>query len=151
MNHPFKYEFICGIDPGTVTGLCIYHRPSKKICTLQSGSILEMIFFLKESVWWDRINNDQVFMRIEDARLRTWIPRQKTESGERGRREGAGYVKAHCAIWEDFCRITGIPYELVAPKNNKTKVAAEYFKKLTGWEGRTNGHERDAGCLIIGY
>lgn len=151
MNHPSKPDFYIGIDPGTTTGMCIYHRPSKKICTLQSGSILEMIFFLKGPVWWDRINYGQVFMRIEDARLRKWIPRQKTESSERGRREGAGYVKAHCAVWEDFCVITGIPFELVAPKNNRTKIPAGLFKKLTGWEGRTNGHERDCAMLVFGF
>lgn len=47
--------------------------------------------------------------------------------------------------------ITGIPFELVAPKNNKTKVSADYFKKLTGWEGRTNEHERDCAMLVFGY
>lgn len=114
--------------------------------------MLEIMFsLLYPSIWWDRINAGQVFIRIEDARQRIWIPRQKTESAERGRREGAGYVKAHCAIWEDFCIRIGIPHELVAPKNNKTKVTAVYFKKLTGWDKQTNDHERDAAMLVVGY
>lgn len=142
--------YIIGIDPGTKTGLCIYYRPEKRICVLTSGTLLQCLFLLKGGAWWDRINNDQVFIRMEDARLRTWVPRQKTESRERGRREGAGYVKAHCAIWEDWFKIVGIPYELVAPMNNKTKVDAEYFKKLTGYDKRTNEHERDAGMLVVG-
>lgn len=113
--------------------------------------MVEIMFsLLYPGIWWDRINTGQVFIRIEDARQRTWIPRQKTETAERGRREGAGYVKAHCAIWENFCEHIGIPYELVAPKNNKTKVDAAYFKKLTGYKEKTNTHMRDSAMLVIG-
>lgn len=142
--------YIIGIDPGTTTGMCIYYKPEKRICNLTSGTLLQCLFLLRESIWWDRINNDQVFIRMEDARLRTWIPRQKTASRELGRREGAGYVKAHCAIWEDWFKMVGIPHELVEPKRNKTKVDAAYFKKLTGWTGQTNEHSRDAAMLIVG-
>jgi hypothetical protein len=145
------YKYYIGIDPGSTTGLCIYYKPEKRICVLRSGALLEMLLFMKESVWWERITNGHVFVRMEDARLRKWIPRQQTASRELGRREGAGYVKAHCAIWEDWFKIVGIPYELVPPKNNKTKVTADYFKKITGWEGQTNEHGRDAGMLVVGY
>jgi hypothetical protein len=148
MNHPY----IIGIDCGVKTGICIYHKPTKTICKLSSGTLIEVMFSLMyPSVWWDRIIAGQVFMRIEDARQRKWIPKQKTETAERGRREGAGYVKAHCAIWEDFCKRVGIPYELVPPKNNKTKVDAEYFRMLTGYKEKTNNHSRDAAMLVIGY
>lgn len=115
-----------------------------------SGTLLECQYHLQTTKWWYKIKTGQVFVRMEDARLRKWIPRQKTETAERGRREGAGYVKAHCAIWEDFCKIWGIPYELVEPKRNKTKVKADHFKKLTGWAGQTNEHERDAAFLVVG-
>ena len=148
---PVTHQYLIGIDPGTNTGMCIYYRPEKRICKLSSGTLLQCLFMLKDSIWWDRINNDQVFIRMEDARLRTWIPKQATESRERGRREGAGYVKAHCAIWEDWFKIVGIPFELVAPKNNKTKIAADYFWKLTGYDKQTNSHERDAAMLVVGF
>jgi len=142
--------YLIGIDPGVTAGLCIYYKPEGRICQLNSGTLLQMLLTLRESIWWARINDGQVFIRMEDARLRTWIPRQKTETAERGRREGAGYVKAHCAIWEDWFKIVGIPHELVAPKNNKTKVTAEYFKMLTGWKERTNEHMRDSAMLVVG-
>lgn len=91
-----------------------------------------------------------MIVRIEDARLRKWIPRMPNISRELGRREGAGYVKAHAAIWQDFLEDLGIDYELVPPKNNKTKVNAEYFKSLTGYEGKTTEHARDACMLVFG-
>lgn len=147
ITHPF----VIGIDPGTTTGLAIYNRPTKAIHVLTSGTLLEMQYILMAHPWTERTKAGLVFMRIEDSRLRTWVPYQKTETAERGRREGAGYVKAHCAIWEDFCKIWGIPYELVAPKRNKTKVDAGWFKKVTGYTGKTNSHSRDAGMLVVGY
>ncbi len=146
-----KPNYYIGIDCGVKTGLCIYYKPTMTICKLTSGTLVEIMFsLLYPSIYWERINVGQVFFRIEDARLRKWIPKQKTETAERGRREGAGYVKAHCAVWEDFCKVVGIPYELVPPKNNKTKVSAEYFRMLTGYSERTNEHERDAAMLVIG-
>jgi hypothetical protein len=145
------HQYIIGIDPGTETGLVVYNRTTKAIDLITSGTLLEMQYLLQAHPWNKLIKFGQVFVRMEDARLRTWIPKQKTETAERGRREGAGYVKAHCAIWEDFCKIWGIPYELVPPKNNKTKVKVDYFKMLTGWPGRTNDHERDAAMLCVGF
>lgn len=147
-----EQPYIIGIDCGVKTGICIYYAQTKTICKLTSGTLVEVMFsLLYPSIWFDRINAGQVFMRIEDARLRKWIPKQKTETAERGRREGAGYVKAHCAIWEDFCKHFGIPYELVAPKNNTTKVSAEYFRMLTGYKDKTNNHMRDSAMLVVGF
>jgi hypothetical protein len=146
-----NYTYYIGIDPGTKTGMVIYNKDLKVIDFIMSGTLLECQYHLQTTHWWNKIKAGQMFFRMEDARLRKWIPKQKTETAERGRREGAGYVKAHCAIWEDFFKMWGIPHELVAPKNNKTKVKADYFKKLTGYQGQTNDHERDAGMLVVGY
>lgn len=93
----------------------------------------------------------QVYVRVEDARLRKKIPWQKDEKTERGRREGAGSVKRDAKIWEDFLTELGVPFEMVAPAKNKTKVSAEYFKKLTRYAGLTSQHARDAAFLVVGY
>jgi hypothetical protein len=39
----------------------------------------------------------------------------------------------------------------VAPKNNTTKISAEYFKAVTKWTARTNEHGRDAAMLVVGF
>ena len=44
----------------------------------------------------------------------------------------------------------GIDFEAVPPKNNKTKMTAEAFERMTGWKGRTNEHGRDAAMLVYG-
>src|SRR5690242_17846540 len=97
-----SYKYYIGIDPGTKTGMVIYDKSRKFVEFIMSGTILECQYHLQRTIWWSRIKAGEVFVRMEDSRLRKWIPKQKTETAERGRREGAGHVKAHCAIWEDF-------------------------------------------------
>jgi hypothetical protein len=142
------YDYYIGIDAGTKTGFCVWRKSESQMMQIGCYPIHKA---MSQVEYWNRFAPGQVFVRLEDARLRKWIPRQKTESAERGRREGAGYVKSHCAIWEGFLKDLGVPYELVAPKNNKTKVKADYFAKLTGYMERTNEHMRDAAMLVVGY
>ena len=89
--------------------------------------------------------SDIVQVRLEDARKRKWFG----DSG-RERLQGAGSVKRDCVIWEEFLNDRKIPYMLIAPKNNSTKLSAESFKKITGYSGRTNEHTRDAAMLVFG-
>jgi hypothetical protein len=84
---------------------------------------------------------------IEDARLRKEGFYGK---GGNAKLQGVGSVKRDSQIWQAFCELYGFDYELVHPKNNKTKLTAEQFKRLTGWQERTNEHGRDAAMLIWG-
>lgn len=63
-----------------------------------------------------------------------------------GQRTGANH-EAGKKIAE-MCEYLCLPYELVKP--TKSKVNAEYFKKVTGVIGRTNQEQRDAGMLVYG-
>lgn len=144
-NH---HRFLIGIDTGVNTGFCLYVRESRSIGELHKLLIHDAMDKAKT------LNNmfpGQVFFRVEDARLRTWIPRQATASREAGMREGAGSVKRDAMIWDDFLKSIGAEYEMVAPKDNKTKMKAAYFKSLTKWEPLTNEHERDAAMLVFGF
>jgi hypothetical protein len=64
--------------------------------------------------------------------------------------QGAGSIKRDCQRWEEFLTYHNIPFEKVAPRNNRTKMTANEFKMLTGWQGKTNEHGRDSAALIIG-
>lgn len=142
-----KYTTYIGIDCGVNTGFCTWCAITKKIEFIGTLKIHEAMVRVKMLL----MDSQSILVRIEDARLRTWIPRQKNEKAERGRREGAGSVKRDAVIWEDFLTDLGVEFEMVAPKQNKTKVTAEYFKALTGYTGKTSQHARDAAMLVIGY
>lgn len=142
------YKYYIGIDCGVNTGICVWSREDKLIRHIATVRIHEAMEGIK---FWHKSNPGQVFVRVEDARKRTWIPWQKDEKAERGKREGAGSVKRDAIIWEDFLEWLKVPFEMVAPKNNKTKVSADYFKKLTKYTGSTSEHARDAAMLVFGY
>jgi hypothetical protein len=137
-----KHQFLIGIDPGVQTGIALWDRASKSLQKIETVSIIEaQHFLLRQKDQWPHI-----FLRIEDARQRKWF-------GNAGREklQGAGSIKRDCSIWEEFCQFHGIEYELVKPKNNKTKMDADIFKKCTGWKARTSEHARDAAMLVFGY
>ena len=138
------YTVIIGIDPGTHTGYAVWSVCHKQFFTLETGNIHEYLYRIRN------LHNDdyKIFVRIEDARLRKWYGDDK---GDRAKSQGVGSIKRDCAIWYDFCKDLGIDYEMVAPKAIKTKLTAKSFKNMTGWEGRTNEHSRDAGMLCWQY
>lgn len=135
---PPSERYLIGIDPGVITGVAIWD--GKVLVQVKSMMIHQALE--KISRW----NGMKIFVRLEDARKRTWFGRTGREQ-----LQGAGSIKRDCKIWEDFLTDNKIPYELVAPKNNKTKMNADLFGKITGWKEKTNEHSRDAGMLVYGY
>ncbi len=138
------YQYYIGIDCGVQTGYAVWCKKDKRILCCDSFMIHQVLLFLKVA------DKSSTFVRVEDARLRTWIPKKKDEKGERGRAQGAGSIKRDAKIWEDFLTEEGFDFEMVPPKQNKTKVHAAYFKKITGWTAQTNEHARDAAMLVVG-
>ena len=136
------YDYIIGIDPGTHTGLAVWN--GKRLHTVATY----MIHRAMQDVRIHLAFSDNILVRIEDARLRTWYGNDK---GDRAKSQGVGSIKRDCAIWEDFCKDLGIDYEMVKPGRVKTKLTAASFKNLTGWEGRTTEHSRDAAMLCYKY
>lgn len=138
---------ICiGIDPGTHTGVAVWGTRERRFLSLDTMPIHKAI---NEVLQWmvsciDRHEVLQVF--FEDARQRTWFGKGNVSA----KMQGAGSVKRDCSIWEDFCKDYGILFMAKPPVRGGTKVSAEYFKTITGWQGRTSEHARDAAMLVFG-
>lgn len=141
-----KYPYYIGIDCGVTTGLAIWSRLLKRLIFVDSFGIVRAMEVVR---MFHEQHPHEIMVRIEDARLRKWIPKQKDEKAERGRNRGAGSVMRDAQIWEEFLEHHAIPYELVPPKNNKTKVSADYFQNVTGWPVKTNEHARDSAMLVF--
>ena len=137
---------VVGIDPGIHTGLAVWDTSSRQFLEIRTVGIVAAMEYLSE-IRQDRGIGLLVF---EDARQRTWIPREKDIRQVKGRAMGAGSVKRDCSIWEDFCKDYGIPYWAKPPVKGATKVSAEYFKMVSHYTGRTSEHSRDAAMLVIG-
>lgn len=136
-----KFRYYIGIDSGTTTGYSIWDSKERRLLLVDSMKIHVAMANIQ---MLEREYLDQTLIRVEDARLRTWF-------GNSGREklQGAGSVKRDAVIWEEFLTDLKANFQMVAPKNNKTKVDAELFKKLTGWQHKTNEHARDAAMLVF--
>jgi hypothetical protein len=134
-----------GIDCGVNTGFArSFNGELMEVKTYEINEAMrDLLFYCKNGQ-----NPDGVKIYIEDARQRKWIPTERNARQVVGRAKGAGSVCRDAQIWQGFCELYGFEYRMVAPKNNKTKLTAEQFKRLTGWQGRTNEHGRDAAMLI---
>lgn len=132
-----------GIDPGKKTGFAVWDRDAKYLAEVSTLSITMAMD--KVRMMADILGCENIRLFIEDARKRKWYGRTGRE-----RLKGAGSICRDSTIWEDFCKELGVQYVMVAPRCNTTKLNAQQFKAITGWQGRTSNHARDAACLVFG-
>lgn len=132
-----------GIDPGKKTGFAVWDRDAKYLAEVSTLSITMAMD--KVRMMADILGCENIRLFIEDARKRKWYGRTGRE-----RLKGAGSICRDSAIWEDFCKELGAQYVMVAPRCNTTKLNAQQFKAITGWQGLTSNHARDAACLVFG-
>jgi hypothetical protein len=137
-----NYKVAIGIDTGTKTGFAVWHKDEKKFLEIVTLKIHEAMDRVK--LYHDQYG-DGLFVRFEDARLRTWFGQKSIEA-----LQGAGSIKRDCSIWDDFLKDCGINYASFAPKRGLTKLEEPKFKLITKWEARTSNHGRDAAMLVFG-
>lgn len=135
-------RIIAGIDPGVKTGLAIWHAKERRFARVLTCGIIEA------QQWVSASDVSEIW--FEDARLRKWFPEVKNSPEAIKKLQGAGSVKRDSVIWQEFCEFYGIPFKAIAPAKGQTKWTSEYFKRLTGWQGRTSQHARDAAALVFG-
>lgn len=129
---------LVGIDPGVRTGIAVYSVVNNKFISIDTLMIHQAILLVSS------LDKSSTFIRVEDARLRTWY-------GESGREvlQGVGSVKRDCTIWDSFLKDCGYSYEMKHPIKGGTKMNESVFKGITGWAGRTSSHSRDAAMLVF--
>lgn len=142
-----KPQIYIGIDTGVNTGLAVWDAVKKRFTQVHTLKI-HTAFNVVEKVIWESLSiHMTATVRVEDARLRKWFGEQVG----REQLQGAGSIKRDAKIWEDFLTDLGCEFEMVAPKNNRTKVNAKSFEQMTGWQERTSEHSRDAAMLVFGF
>lgn len=136
-----------GIDPGTHTGFAVWDDREQKFIEMETMSIHRAIAAVMEYRYKTQVMHEELMVIFEDARQRTWFGRDKNTNAKL---QGAGSIKRDCSIWEDFLKDYSIPFRAVPPMKGGTKLTSGYFKMLSGWEGKTSNHARDAAMLVIG-
>lgn len=136
---------LIGIDTGVKTGYA--HSIDGVLQSVSTESILSAQDKAHKAFEEAQLSGIEFVVCIEDVRKRTWIDR----SIGKERMKGVGSVTRDCSIWQEFCERYNIPHLLIAPANIATKRSAKDFKMITGWQGRTSEHARDAGMMIYKY
>ena len=134
-----------GIDPGVKTGIAEImdtdlFSPKLSLYTTDFWGCYE---FIRKNyapscteIHIEDTNDLPVFRESSNNRIQSRM----------GRNVGAVCREASLLI-EGFQRLG---YKVVVHNNKKSaKLDAKQFKVLTGWQGRTNQHERDAAALIL--
>ena len=132
-----------GIDPGKQTGFAVYSVAQKRLTTCCTMGIVEAMDSVRGLL---NTNSAEIEVWFEDARQRKWIPKNK------GREvlQGVGSVKRDCTIWQEFCEFHHIAFRMIPPGQLTTKLKDGPFRKVTGWDGRTSNHARDAAMIVFG-
>ncbi|WP_103018123.1 hypothetical protein [Alicycliphilus denitrificans] len=135
---------ILGIDPGAETGVASY--VDGKLVGLQTIEPWDVERFLRVS--------GAVRVVFEDSRLETrlWNARTKGAYGAAlATARSVGQVDAWCTLITAICGDLGIPAHGISPTAKGAKVDAAAFGRITGWEKRSNQHERDAAMVAWPY
>lgn len=138
-----KKPFVWGIDGGVSTGLAKWDRRNRKFV-----EILTLDFWAAyEHVLQDDPQTTEII--IEAPRLIS--PTFSYGESARRKREkiagNIGGVKRESQLLADGFRRKG--FTVTEEKPHGPKWPDEYFKRVTGWQGRTSQHGRDAGKLVF--
>jgi hypothetical protein len=129
---------IIGIDPGKHTGIAVFAGGRLfGLYTTDPNGVAAML---------DRYNPGRVV--FEDSRLirATW-GRGVSPAALRKIARNVGQIDAWCSQLVELCAARDIVAHGISPKGKGAKLNAAQFKALTGFDGRSNEHERDA-CVV---
>lgn len=129
---------VIGIDPGTKTGIAVYH----------DGTLAELLTVSPDGIvdTMTRYAPDMVVM--EDSRLQSAVfSRKASQRAMLKIARNVGEVDQICRRIEAYCEGAGVELVQISPLAKGAKLDARRFSAMTGWEGRSNQHERDAGVV----
>ena len=135
---------IIGIDPDL---------EKSGVAVLKDGSLrLDNMRFYDLTKYFE-VNKDQIKKVVIEA---GWMNKksnlhnrigQSKRAGERiAKNVGENHATGKLLV--EMAESLGLAVVLVRP--TKTKKNSEEFNRITGWQGRTNQEQRDAGMLIWG-
>lgn len=135
---------ILGIDPGANTGVAAF--TDGKLVHLATIAPHEIERTLREA--------KPARVVFEDSRLQShaWTAQSKAARGAAlATARSLGQVDAWCRLITNVCAELGIPAHGISPAAKGPKRGAENFAAYTGWQDRSNQHERDAAMVAWPY
>ncbi len=157
LDAPRKFaRYVVGVDPGTKTGLAVFDRESRALITLQTTDFWGAYEAIR------KMPVDEVSVRVEVHRYCPTFRERKRGAGSVGTLDrmarNVGQVTREATLLVEGLRRCGYSVVEVRPqgkiKGDDGKYDAEedraQFLRLTGWQGQTSQHARDAGRIAWG-
>jgi hypothetical protein len=135
---------VWSVDPGTNTGLAVWNCLRRDFDSIRTTSLVRALFELRDLVSDGKAPDLLLF---EDAR-KMRIGGGRT-FGKMNRLQGVGSVKRDSSLWQEACEMLAVPWCASPPIIGATKMKAEPFRQLTGWQGKTSEHARDAAVRAM--
>ncbi len=134
---------LMGIDPGQHTGTALYRNGA--LTALRTVTPIEVHTLIREVV------PDMVV--FEDSRLqsRVWTANKVRPAAGLKIARDVGRIDMLCELIQAECERLRITCHGVSPKDKGGKLDAQAFATVTGWQGRTNEHERDSAMVAWPY
>src|SRR5574343_441837 len=136
-----------GIDPDlTASGYCVLIKQpfgKWKIETLDTLDFFTLLNAIENEMKGAKAPGNELTVCIEAGWLNKSIhhfAENKAVAGRIGK--NVGHNEAVGRLIAEYCEINDINHKLIKPGSSKWN--AELFRKITGWEKRTNQEERDA-------
>ena len=135
-------SMIVGLDPGANTGVAIFE--DGKLIRLTTWTPIQLITLLPS------LSVTSVI--FEDSRLTSPVWSRGTSQAARMKiARNVGQVDAICTLICALCEEMKINAHGISPKHKGRKLDAETFNKLTGWDIKSNQHERDAAMCVFSH
>lgn len=133
---------LIGLDPGANTGVAIFD--DRKLIRLTTWTPIQLITLLPI------LGVTSVI--FEDSRLTSPVWSRGTSQAARMKiARNVGQVDAICNLICALCEEMKINAHGISPKHKGRKLDAETFNKLTGWDKKSNQHERDAAMCVFSH
>ncbi len=150
---PQLTKYYIGIDGGVNTGFAVWNSTTKRFRELDTYSFWEAIDRIDHYINELRDNKILLEVVIEDVTQNkpTFNRGAHNQSVYNKMSQNVGANKRDCTLISEYCELNEVPIHKIRPtKASLTKLDSETFKKITGYEGRSSSHARDAGCLVFG-
>ena len=131
---------LAGIDPGASTGIALFD--GGKLTQLMTWTPKQLVLMLPS------LNLEAII--YEDSRLTSPVWSRGTSQAARLKiARNVGQVDAVCAMICELAQEMGITAKGISPRHKGAKLDAVTFNKLTGWDKKSNQHERDAAMCVF--
>jgi len=141
-------RYVIGIDPGAHTGCGVWDRVERRLIDVRTGNFWTVI----EHVTATYPTHETVIV-IEDPNLNPSM-HAGTLKGAAGVRaalriaQNVGENKAEARLLIEGFERAGYAVEPFKP--TRSKPTEDHFRRVTGYEGRTSEHARDAAMFVYG-